>query len=121
MIEGDELRDHIKERQWVAELIDKGGCCLLCGYNDNPQIIRYKIIELHHIAGRQNSNITIPVCPNCHAILSLTQQAWPEDWSRLNNPPNMKRAIMLRGMAELNRMMSMVQRNMSDEMISGGP
>ena len=90
----------------------------MCGYCDNPLIIRYKIIELHHIAGRQNSNITIPICPNCHAILSLAQQAWPKDWSRPNNPPHIKRAIMLRGLAELNRMMGMIQRNISDELIS---
>ena len=117
MIDGDYLRNNIKERQWVAELIENDECCLLCGYCDNPLIIRYKILELHHIAGRQNNNITIPVCPNCHAILSLDQMAWPENWTKTDNPPHIKRAIMLRGLAELDKMKAIVLRNLSDEML----
>jgi hypothetical protein len=123
MIEGDYLKinkERLKERQWIAELIEKGECCLLCGYCDNPLIIQYKIIELHHIAGRQNSNITIPVCPNCHAILSWGQRAWPEDWTKPDNPPHIKRAIMLRGLAELDKLKAMIECQLSDEMLSEG-
>lgn len=113
MIEDDYLQDRIRERKWIAKLIENGGCCWICGWSEDP-----RVIEQHHIARRQNSHITIPICPNCHAILSLGQQAWPEPWTKSDNPPHIKKALMLRGLAELDKMKAMIERQISDEILS---
>ncbi len=43
------------------------GTCATCGI--------YKPIEKHHVAGRKHWAVTLPVCLNCHAILSHHQRA----------------------------------------------
>jgi hypothetical protein len=61
--------DKKNEIRYIQDLLIKGGCCVICGFNRDP-----KIIELHHIAGWKNSDIVIPVCPNCHRSLSMGQE-----------------------------------------------
>ncbi len=41
------------------------GCCLTCGL--------FADLEAHHIAGRGNSDLVVPVCVECHRILSNWQ------------------------------------------------
>jgi hypothetical protein len=45
--------------------------CVVCGF-DNPLAL-----ELHHIAGRAYDDELIPVCRNCHRVLSDAQQDHP--------------------------------------------
>lgn len=47
------------------------GRCTTCGV--------HAPIERHHAAGRKHWAVTIPVCLNCHAILSHYQREWPAD------------------------------------------
>ena len=101
------------ERQWVAQIIKSGGCCWLCGLNEFPLII-----QQHHIAGKYNSDLTIPVCPNCHSILNMGQKSWPKDWTKQNNSPRIRRAIMLKGLAELDKMKAMIMSRMSEEILT---
>lgn len=63
------MTDRKSEIKHIQDLIIKGGCCVICGFNQDP-----RILELHHIAGRKNSDIVIPVCPNCHRSLSMGQE-----------------------------------------------
>ena len=42
--------------------------CAICGNAD------WRVIEEHHPAGRKQHKITIPVCANCHKILSDDQK-----------------------------------------------
>lgn len=58
-----------REMKHLEDLLAKGGCCVICGYNSDP-----RILEQHHIAGKKNRDITIPVCPNCHRSLSIGQE-----------------------------------------------
>jgi len=46
--------------------------CTICAQNAPS--------ESHHVAGRRQSGLTIPVCLNCHAILSRRQYAWDARW-----------------------------------------
>jgi len=91
-----ELQEQIKEQHWIETIIGRGGCCLICGYNDDPLII-----EEHHFAGKHNSNITIPVCPNCHRVLSNKQKGWDKEWTLPNNPPEKRLEFIRIGIAEI--------------------
>lgn len=82
----------IEEKRAMEEIIQSGGCCLLCGYNEDP-----RILEEHHIAGRKNSDITITVCPNCHRKLSRKQYTWDKDWKKEGNSLLKKIAFLLLG------------------------
>jgi len=113
----NEIQGRIKDKHWIEELIEKGGCCWVCGYYEDPRIIRDKIIELHHIAGKTNSKIMIPVCPTCHAKLSLSQSSWPEDWTLKDNDPKVKQAMMLRGLSELDKLKSFIERELSESLL----
>ena len=64
-----ELEQRRSEIKYIQDLIIKGGYCVLCGFNRDP-----RILELHHIAGRKNSDVVIPLCPNCHRSLSMSQE-----------------------------------------------
>ncbi len=52
--------------------------CPFCGIEDPL------VLELHHIAGRDFDDTLIPVCRNCHRILSDWQKDHPP---RRSNPP----------------------------------
>jgi hypothetical protein len=52
--------------------------CPFCGIEDPL------VLELHHIAGRDFDDALIPVCRNCHRILSDWQKDHPPSRS---NPP----------------------------------
>jgi hypothetical protein len=45
--------------------------CFNCGVDDPT------VIELHHPIGRSNSDDTIPLCKNCHAIITEEQNKTP--------------------------------------------
>ena len=87
-------KDEIKQEQLIDDVIEKGGYCHVCGYNDDPLII-----QNHHIAGKNNSKVTIPVCPNCHVGLTKDQTTWNKDWNKKDNSPDKKTAFMFRGIA----------------------
>lgn len=48
------------------------GTCSVCGA-DGP-------LEFHHVAGQKQAPDTIPVCLNCHRILSQLQYSWHPSW-----------------------------------------
>ncbi|UVS60495.1 MULTISPECIES: hypothetical protein [Nitrosomonas] len=38
-------------------------------------------MEIHHLAGRKHASNTVPVCLNCHAMLTRRQcDEWPDFW-----------------------------------------
>lgn len=101
------LNNRIEESRRIDDIIESGAFCCLCGYYENPLII-----ERHHIAGRNNSEVTIPVCPNCHRILSNKQRSWPTEWTSSNNSIQIRMALFLRGFDEMNRIKSNFFRQM---------
>ena len=102
----------INEIRRIDDIIERGGCCWVCGYLDNPLII-----EKHHIVRKRNSNITIPVCPNCHRTLTNKQKGWHVDWAKPNNPPMKKLAFILRGLSDIDTLKARVLREWSDKLL----
>jgi hypothetical protein len=65
----------------------RGVCvCQNCSDRRHPRLrcmICFKELpgEHHHVAGeRQHPGFTIPVCLNCHAVLSERQRRWDPTW-----------------------------------------
>jgi hypothetical protein len=71
--------------------------CGLCGYNKNS-----RNVEKHHVAGRKNSKLTVPLCRNCHGDVSDRQEEQAPDFrSNESNDPLVRQAAMLQGVALL--------------------
>lgn len=66
--------DHVCLCHNCADVVHKRGTCAVC--------MRVAPIEEHHIASRrQNPELTIATCLNCHGILSQRQnRAWDPTW-----------------------------------------
>lgn len=64
-------KDRERERRRQAAL-DRLGTdhprCVICGETD------WRVLELHHIAGRAHDKTTVIVCRNCHRKLSDAQK-----------------------------------------------
>ncbi len=55
-----------------------GTACVRCGITTPETLVPMKrrFLEAHHVCGRANDDgPTVPVCRNCHAILTERQQA----------------------------------------------
>ena len=52
--------------------------CLICWENDHEEF------EEHHIFGRNNSDLVVTLCKNCHAIITAEQNKVPRE-SRSKN------------------------------------
>jgi hypothetical protein len=59
--------------------------CVVCGFDDPVAL------ELHHIAGRPYGDQLVPVCRNCHRLLSDAQKDHPEPQ---NQPPSELESIV---------------------------
>ena len=90
----------IEENKWIEQFISAQGYCIVCGHNDPLDL------ELHHIAGRKNSPVTVSLCRNCHGRISRRQRHWPKVWLNANNPINICDAIFLRGISDIFRLIS---------------
>ena len=104
----------IKQDQLIDDIIEKAGYCHLCGYNSEPLII-----QNHHIAGKNNNNTTIPVCTNCHAILTKDQTTWNKDWSKKDKSSDKKDSFMLKGIATILRLIADFLDNASNKQLKG--
>ena len=104
-----------KDNQWISQIIDRAGCCLLCGWDLDP-----RIIENHHIAGKNNSDIYIPVCPNCHQILCQKQSSWPVDWTQPDNPPSKRLSFIARGLSDIANIQAKLLKDLSVELSGDG-
>lgn len=119
MLDDEEYRVTVhrlqKEKRAYEQAITGGGLCLLCGAVLDPWII-----QLHHIAGRRNNTLTIPLCPTCHTQLTLKQSRWPEEWTRKNNSPQVKRAFLLLGAADVITLLGKQLHEMALELMKDG-
>lgn len=57
--------------------------------------------EGHHVAGRHNADLIVPVCPVCHRRLSERQGGWDPRWIRSGNSPSLRESLLLRGLSDL--------------------
>jgi len=68
----DHERNSERRRQRALERLGTNTPrCVVCGF-DNPLAL-----ELHHIAGRAYDDELVPVCRNCHRVLSDAQRDHP--------------------------------------------
>jgi hypothetical protein len=67
--------------------------CIICG-SSGP-------LELHHVAGKNNSDTVVPVCRPCHERLSERQNGWDPRWIRADNSPELRESLFLRGLSDL--------------------
>ena len=91
----------IDEKKWLDTVCNGQGFCVACGHDDQLDL------ELHHIAGRENSPVLVSLCRNCHYRISKVQnEQWPEDWYKKKNSQARKNAYLLRGLSDLLRLIS---------------
>ena len=91
----------IEEKNWLDAMCNGQGICVVCRHDDQLDL------ELHHIAGRENSPILVSLCRNCHYRISKVQnEQWPEDWYKKKHSQARKNAYLLRGLSDLLRLIS---------------
>ncbi|MHB8546478.1 MAG: hypothetical protein ACYDAJ_06900 [Nitrosotalea sp.] len=88
----------INEKKWIEEFHSGQGFCIIC-YHTDPLDLEY-----HHIAGKNNNDLTVSVCRNCHGRLSRKQRFWPIKWMMKNNPADLKQAFLFRGLSDIFRL-----------------
>jgi hypothetical protein len=79
--------------EWVQAGAPNANGCIVCPAS-GP-------LEKHHVAGEHNSDLVVSVCVPCHRRLSERQNGWDFRWNEENNPPNLKEALLLRGLSDL--------------------
>ena len=79
--------------EWARVGAPNADGCIVCG-SSGP-------LELHHVAGRNNSDLVVPVCRPCHERLSERQNGWDPRWVRPDNTPNLRDSLLLRGLSDL--------------------
>ena len=58
-------------------------------------------LEQHHVAGRTNSPLTVPLCIRCHRRASERQGGWDPRWVLEANPEPLKESLLVRGLSDL--------------------
>ncbi len=79
--------------EWARVGAPNASGCIICGC-DGP-------LELHHVAGKTNSDTVVPVCRPCHERLSERQNGWDPRWVRTDNPPELRGSLFVRGLSDL--------------------
>jgi hypothetical protein len=89
----DRLNEAAAWVEWVQSGAPGANGCIICG-SSGP-------LELHHVAGKNNSETVVPVCRPCHERLSERQNGWDPRWVRADNSPDLRESLFLRGMSDL--------------------
>lgn len=93
----DDFQDRLNEAaawvEWVQAGAPNARGCVVCSSVGPTQ--------QHHVAGRHNSDLVVPVCEGCHERLSERQNGWDPRWIRDDNPPELRESLFLRGLSDL--------------------
>ena len=84
-----DLESAIKETIFIAKIIHSGSTCILC-FESDPFVI-----EKHHIGGKKNSSVLLPLCANCHLLASKNQLNYEKIKSK-SNPDSLKLLFVLK-------------------------
>ncbi len=57
--------------------------------------------ERHHVAGKNNSEITITLCTHCHNQITTRQLTWDSRWTSAANSDNVKSSFVMQGLQDL--------------------
>jgi hypothetical protein len=85
--------------------------CVICG-EDDP-----RVIELHHLDGRNNSDETIPLCKNHHTIVTDDQNKVPPNARSKKASPQEKIGYLLVTHGSLLELSGKHLKNLGYEMI----
>jgi hypothetical protein len=107
MVEPDPIgRDLSRAR--AKRRLAPGAACLLCGERDTEVLEKHpassvpaSVLELHHLAGRRNDpNLTVVLCLNCHRRISARMAFAGVDLGRDPTRTTEERLVsLLRGLA----------------------
>lgn len=86
----ESLNQAIKETKIISKMLESGGLCLVCSEN-NPFVL-----EWHHIGGKNNCSVTIPLCANCHVLASKNQLNYDGSWMKSKKPDVLKLLYILK-------------------------
>lgn len=78
-----DLESAIKDTKIIAKIIESGSTCLTC-FESNPHVI-----EWHHVGGKKNSSLLVPLCANCHLLASKNQLSYDQIWLK-SKPDSLK-------------------------------
>ncbi len=94
-LEKNRVVDSISELQHIfhKDSKKKERICFVCAFCQE--------LELHHLAGRNNSELTCTLCSFCHASLSNRQQIWDSRWTYTNNSDDLRSSFAVAGIFEL--------------------
>ncbi len=108
-----ELKRERRKQRALERLGTNTPRCPFCGI-DEPLVF-----ELHHIAGRANGDEALPVCRNCHRILSDGQKDHPPGNS---NPPSDSERIahFLLGLADMFELLVKRLREFAEKLFASG-
>ncbi len=68
--------------------------CAICEQGGGP-------FEEHHVAGQNNSNLTVTACLLCHRRLSERQNGWDPRWQTVGSSPELRESLLIRGLSDL--------------------
>jgi hypothetical protein len=107
-----ELKRERRKQRALERLGSNKPRCVVCGYDD-PHAL-----ELHHLAGADFDDETVPVCRNCHRRLNDWQKDHP--LQRDNPPCDAERmAHFLEGLADLFEMLVKRLREFATKLFEG--
>jgi hypothetical protein len=91
-----ERKLRIEEVDAMRKVLMGQGYCVECGHNDPRDL------EMHHLGrARNNPDLVVSLCRNCHGRLTRKQDFWPKKSLDRNNPPTIREASTYRGLSEL--------------------
>jgi len=104
----NQQKERIRDQRWLDDIFSKGCYCHICGY------VHPLIIQKHHFAGKNNSEVEILVCPNCHTILTMKQKSWDHRWTTKEKSKWITLALILRGISDILSMCARELKKQSD-------
>ncbi|MBI4177124.1 MAG: hypothetical protein HY516_02050 [Candidatus Aenigmarchaeota archaeon] len=76
------LIENRRSEENIREILDAGGACFICRENDP------RVLQKHHVFGRNNSKVTVCLCQNCHKIVTDNQNKLPLKIRKKSNAYN---------------------------------
>ena len=71
ILDKTELAKEKRKQRRLEALGSNNPKCGICG------MANWQCLELHHVADRNRDDVMVPVCRNCHRLLSDAQKDWP--------------------------------------------
>jgi hypothetical protein len=93
-MDDEERKREIRKQKALDRLGSNHPCCAICGEDD------WRVLELHHVAGKAYDGLLVPVCRNCHRKASDNPKGHPAEHG--SEPPSLEKRLahFLSGLAD---------------------